>query len=82
MGFYEEQTMTSMFAIRWVMVALTAVLAAVLISRGNVVIGGILAALAIMRIVLLVGMQKRRAQFRQRREQFGARRRQRTGSGL
>jgi membrane protein implicated in regulation of membrane protease activity len=58
--------MTSIFVMRWIMVALTAVLAAVLIARGNVVIGGLLAALTVMRIALLARMQQRRDRFRQR----------------
>ena len=64
--------MTSMFVMRLIMVALTAVLAAVLIARGNVVIGGLLAALVVMRIGLLARMPQRRERFRQRRQLRGA----------
>jgi hypothetical protein len=65
--------MTSMLVIRWVMVALTAVLAALLIARGNVVIGVVLGALAVTRVALLVGMQRRRERFRRRIQRRDAR---------
>jgi hypothetical protein len=68
----EGTVVTSMFVMRLIMVALTAVLAAVLIARGNVVIGGLLAALVVMRIGLLARMHQRRERFRQRRQLRGA----------
>jgi hypothetical protein len=67
--------MPSMFVIRWIMVALTGVLAVLLIMRGNVVIGVVLGALALTRIALLVRLQQRRERFRQRRQQRFAGRR-------
>ena len=69
----EGTVVTSMFVMRLIMVALTAVLAAVLIARGNIVIGGLLAALVVLRIGLLARMYQRRERFRQRRELRGAR---------
>jgi hypothetical protein len=72
MGSSEGTVVTSMFVMRLIMVALTAVLAAVLIARGNVVIGGLLAALVVMRIGLLARMPQRRERFRQRRQLRGA----------
>jgi hypothetical protein len=65
--------MGSMLVIRGIMVALTAVLAALLIARGNVVIGVVLGALALTRVALLVRMQQRRERFRQRRQGFARR---------
>lgn len=66
--------MTSMFAIRWIMVTLTAVLAVLLIARGNVVIGVVVGALTLARIALLVRLHQRRERLRERREQFRQRR--------
>lgn len=61
--------MKSMLFIRWIMVGITFVLVALLIERGNVVIGVVLGLLAVARVALLVRMQQRREQFRQRFEQ-------------
>jgi len=61
-----------MLVMRWIMVALTSVLAVVLIARGNVVIGGLLAVLSVMRVALLVRVQQRRERFRRRRALRGA----------
>lgn len=66
--------MPSMFVIRWIMVALTAALAVLLIVRGNVVIGVVLVALALTRMVLFVRLQQRGDRFRQRCGQRVARR--------
>ena len=59
--------MNSMFAMRWVIVALSLALAIVLIARGNVVVGVLLGALAVSRMVMFVMMRQRRERFRQRR---------------
>ena len=67
--------MPSIFVIRWIMVALTAVLAVLLIARGNIVIGVVLGALALTRVALLVRLQQRRERFRQRGQQRVAGRR-------
>ena len=58
--------MHSMSVFRWILIALSGVLAAFLIARGNVVIGVIIGAMALTRAVLFVKMQHRREQFRQR----------------
>lgn len=58
--------MTSVRVVRWVLVALTAALAVVLIASGHVVIGVLLGAMAVARAVLFVKMQHRRDQFRER----------------
>ena len=55
-----------MWITRWILVALTAALAVVLIMRGNVVIGVLLGAMAVTRSVMFVTMRHRREQFRQR----------------
>jgi len=56
----------SMLVIRGLMLGLSATLAIVLILRGNVVIGGLIGALAATRAVMFVTMTRRRRAFRQR----------------
>ncbi len=58
--------MQSTRVLRWILVALSLVLAAFLIARGNVVIGVLVGAMAVTRAVLFVKMQHRREQFRER----------------
>lgn len=60
-----------MFAMRWVLVALSLVLSIVLIARGDVVIGVVLGAMALVRLAMFARMQQRREQFRERRRQGG-----------
>ena len=55
-----------MWALRWALVALGLVLAAVLISRGNVVIGVLVGAMAVLRGALFLQWHRRRQQFRRR----------------
>jgi energy-converting hydrogenase Eha subunit G len=62
----KEGSMTSMWVMRWVIVALSAALAVVLIARGNVLIGVLVGALAVTRMVFFVRLQRRRDQFRRR----------------
>ncbi len=52
--------------IRIVLIGLAAVLAVVLISRGNVLIGGLIGAMAIARAAMFASMQKRRSELRSR----------------
>jgi len=63
--------MTSVWLIRWVIVALGAALGVVLIGRHHVVIGVLILAMAIARASLLVTIRKRRADFRAGRGRFG-----------
>ena len=58
--------MRSMWVIRCLVVALTGALAVALILRGNVLIGGLIGALALSRAVLFVKMRRRREEFRRR----------------
>jgi hypothetical protein len=58
--------MRSTQVFRWILVALSVVLAAFLIVRGNVVIGVLVGAMAVTRAVMFVKMQHRREQFRER----------------
>ena len=58
--------MQSMRAFRWVLVALSALLAVFLIARGSVVIGAIVGAMAVTRAVFFVRMQHRREQLHER----------------
>jgi hypothetical protein len=62
----KEGSMTSMWVIRWVLVALSAALAIALIARGNVLIGVLVGALALTRMVFFVRLHRRRDQFRRR----------------
>ena len=73
--------MNSMLITRWLLVAVSAVLAVVLLARGDVVIGGLLAVMAGARIVMLTQMQRRREQFRRRVEARRGRWRAGTGPG-
>ncbi len=58
--------MTSVWIIRGILIALSVALATVLIVRGNVIIGVLIGALAVTRLVLLVQMRRRRDRFRRR----------------
>ena len=58
--------MTSMWVIRGILIALSVALATVLIVRGNVIVGVLIGALAVTRLVLLVQMRRRRDRFRRR----------------
>ncbi|MDQ1475544.1 MAG: hypothetical protein QOE62_773 [Actinomycetota bacterium] len=58
--------MTSLRVVRWILVALTAALAVVLIVSGHVVLGVLLGAMAVTRAVLFVKMQRRREMLRAR----------------
>ena len=58
--------MRSMWVIRCLVVALTGALAVALILRGNVLIGGLIGALALARAVLFVKVRRRRDEFRRR----------------
>jgi hypothetical protein len=58
--------MQSMRAFRWVLVALSALLAVFLIARGSVVIGAIVGAMAVTRAVFFLRMQRRREQLHER----------------
>jgi hypothetical protein len=49
---------------RWVLVGISAVLAIVLIANGNVLIGALVGAMAIVRIVMFSNLQRRRAAWR------------------
>ena len=66
--------MRGIWVIRCVMVALGAAIAVALIVHGNVVIGGLLAALVATRAVLFVTMMRRRREIRRRfRQRFANR---------
>jgi hypothetical protein len=58
--------MQSMRVFRWILVALSALLSAFLIVRGNVLIGVIVGAMAVTRAVLFLRMQHRREQLHER----------------
>ena len=58
--------MTSMWVLRWVLVALSAALAIALIVHGNVIVGALIGAMAFTRAVLLVRLHGRREELRRR----------------
>jgi hypothetical protein len=70
-----------MFAMRWVLIGLSLALSIALIARGDVLIGGLLAALAVGRMAVFMRMQQRREQFRARRGPNGRPRRGRWQDG-
>ncbi|GEM_PF-6701631 len=51
-----------MLWLRWLMVALTGLIAVVLLANGNTVLGVLFAALTIVRALLLLSIKRRRAQ--------------------
>ena len=63
--------MTFVLGIRWILVGLSLALSIALIARGDVLIGGLLGALAVVRMVMFVRIQQRREEFRRRRDQGG-----------
>jgi hypothetical protein len=73
------------FILRFVIFGLALALAAVLIARGNVLIGGLIGALALTRIAMFFMFMHRRKEFRarmqQRREQGGGQGPGRPGRG-
>jgi hypothetical protein len=58
--------MSSIWALRWVMIALNAALAIALMVRGNVVIGVLIGALAVTRAVMFITLRRRRAELARR----------------
>ena len=54
----------TMWGLRWVLVALGIVLGGVLIAHGNVVIGGLVLVMAVIRGFLFLQWQRRRRAFR------------------
>ena len=58
--------MTSMWVIRGILIGLSAVLSIVLILHGNVIIGVILAALAVTRAAMFVRIRRRHRRLRRR----------------
>ena len=65
-----RQSRQSMLRWRWVMVALGGLLAAALLANGSVVIGGILAVMVVMRIVMITRVQR---MWREREAALGGR---------
>lgn len=63
----------SAFRIRLVLVCLSAVLSVVLIANGEALIGGLIGAMVVMRIIVLFKRQKWRGEMRRRyARRFGA----------
>ncbi len=59
--------MRTALVLRFVLIALGAALGVALIVNGNVVIGGILCAMAVMRLAMIVSMRGRRKELMARR---------------
>jgi hypothetical protein len=65
-------SVTSVWWLRWLIVAIGAVVGVVLIARHNVLIGALILVMAVSRAAILVAIAKRRAGFRARRRgRFG-----------
>ena len=60
-----------MLGIRWVLVGVSLTLSIALIARGDVLIGGLLGVLAVVRMVMFVRIPQRRDEFRRRGGQRG-----------
>ena len=58
--------MASLRVLRWILVALTATLAVILIASGHVLVGVVLGAIAVTRAIMFVTLQRRRSEFRAR----------------
>ncbi len=58
--------MSTVFVIRWIIIGLAAVIALTLLASGHVVIGVLLGALTVLRIVMFVKLQQRRTELRRR----------------
>ena len=61
-----QSSMQSVRRIRWVLIALTAVLAVALLANGNYLIGGLLAAIVIARVVMVTKLEQRRREWHER----------------
>jgi hypothetical protein len=61
-----EGSMTSIWVVRVLLLAVSATLAVVLVLRGNVVIGALIGVLVIGRAFVFVKMRRRREEFRRR----------------
>jgi hypothetical protein len=76
-GIYKEGVVRPVSGFRWVLVALSGALAALLIVRGNIVVGALVGAMAVTRALMFVRMHHRRAQLHERliarREEYRAR---------
>lgn len=69
--------MNGIFTMRYVLVALGVVLGIALLANGNVVIGGLVLVMSVLRLAMIVKLHGRRREFERRREEFRARRRER-----
>lgn len=58
--------MSSLLWLRWVLVCLGALLGLVLLAYGNVVVGVLLLAITAVRVVVLITVQRRRAEWMRR----------------
>jgi hypothetical protein len=63
--------MAAVFALRWIISALSLAISIALIARGDVVIGVLLGALAVARMTMFVRIQQRRGRFRDGRRDGG-----------
>jgi hypothetical protein len=61
-----RDSMQSIFRIRWVLVGFAAVFSVILTANGEVLIGALVGAMAILRIVMLLRWKQRRDEMRRR----------------
>ena len=62
-----QRTMRNLWTLRWVLMGLSLLLAIALIASGAVFIGVLLAGVAIVRLAMIMVLQRRRRDFRQGR---------------
>jgi hypothetical protein len=63
-----ERTVRNIWTMRWVLMGLSAVFAIALIASGAVFLGLLLGAVAVVRLVMMMTLMRRRRDFRQRRD--------------
>ena len=67
-----QRTVRNIWTMRWVLMGLSAALAIALIASGAVLLGLLLAAVAGVRLVMMMTLMRRRRDFRERRNPPGA----------
>ncbi|HZP31563.1 MAG TPA: hypothetical protein VFC99_21600 [Acidimicrobiia bacterium] len=66
-----QRTLRNIWTIRWVLMGLSVLLAIALLASGAVLIGVLLLAIVAVRVTMMVMWQRRRREFRQRRNRPG-----------
>ena len=67
-----RESMESIMRIRWVLVGLMLLLAVALVANGNWVIGGLIGVIAVLRVVMMTKIRRRRREWDRRSPRPGA----------